>query len=967
MRRYLPVIFVLIAAGCLVGPVLAQAAQFVQFDAVASVGGGPTVEPYPSTPVLGFLARPPGAGTLPAVLLLTDCRGRHAYHEWWARSLSARGFVALVVDHYFMREQREHACDPEFTARNRAQRTLHVRGAYRYLSRLSGVDPARLAVMGWGEAPVPHFVETLIAREDAPVSGAVQIVPSNCDRLQSDVLPWLLLGRDIATCSPALSDHILSYEGVGPGFDDPQAAARVYADPATGRKRRYNRRAHARALTDIVEFLRATMVPEGAVARVVAYPQESPAPHLRGSWAIDPEEPGPDLPPVGVSLFDRVFSVRRGGEAEYDLPFPFTRLVRHLESMAGGQHMARSPLDQALIPLGRSLQREVSAPDYFDSPRIVVGVGRVNRRGPLTRFDLANRLFLGYQPRAQVIEVISYNAAANRFEFQVVSGYAEDQTPQVGYASRALCTSCHQNGAPIFAEGNWDETNSNARMVERMQGLGPDFHGIAVRVDGRGVSRLDLATDQANLLPIVQSLWREGCASTLAGHTLRCRTGALLAMLQYRLSVGAGFDREAEVYRKHFLGVYRRNWARRWPHGLLISSANLPNREPLMSPVSSAVMIGHDPLRRRAPLTRWSHDSRRDLDRMVIYLSEMLPHQHMRDLDDLLRRARRAAHVRDLTAQCIITQRSARMDSGTLGLECAPAAQSEQPFGMRGLIRVHPDGVARGEIRLLGLYDGVYERLYLDGRVERDGPARKAVFELERRDGSGVRAITGAAIEHLIIEWSAGAPAKVAATASLRLVDDFAPVRELLLHRLGARSEWNPLAKTFFDAREVSSWLLRALGGSSVPEESGQVATPVPAPRLHGTTGATDDVLNLALVHRGPMQTLSRYCGACHSEKMRSPPGFLHGSAQERLARVQHCAARILQRLSMWHLPPAERRVAPMPPTQGLHRAGTDAQRWVQGEELPRLIRYMNDLLGARAGSPAMAMGIRPGACLPPG
>jgi len=967
MRRYLPAILALIAAAWLAGSVLAQAAQFVQFDAVHSVASGPTVEPYPSTPVLGFLTRPPQAGTYPAVLLLTDCRGRHAYHEWWARSLSAQGFVALIVDHHFMREQREHACDLETAARNRAQRTLHVRGAYRYLRRLEGVDPGHLAVMGWGEAPVPHFVDALASREGAAISAAVQIMPSSCNGARLANLPWLVLRPSGAhTCSPAESDRVLSYEGAGPGFDDPQASVRVYSDPATGRIRTYDRRAHSRALTDIVGYLRGRMMPGGAGA--LAYAKEPAPSQLRGRWAVDPDEPGPDLPPAGASLFDRVFSAQDGGEVRHVLPFPFARLVRHLESMAGGDHMARSPLDRALIPLGRSLQREVPAPDYFDSPRIVVGVSRTNRRGPLTRLDLANRLFLGYQPLAEVIEIISYNATANRFEFQVVSGYAEGNTPEVGYASRALCTSCHQNGAPIFSDGNWDETNTNARVVERMKGLGPDFHGIAVRVDGRGVSRLDLATDQANLLPVMQRLWREGCGSAQGGRTLRCRAGALLAMLQYRLSVGAGFDREAEVYREHFLATYKRYWARRWPHGLLVSSANLPNREPLMSPVSSAVMIAQDPLRRRAPLTRWSHESRRDLDRMVVYLSETLPHQHMRDLDDLLRRTRQRAKSRDLTAPCTITQRGARVDSGTLGLECAPAALGEQPFGVRGLIRVHPDGAARGEIRLLGLYNGVYERLYLDGRVERDGPARKAVFGLKRRDGSDVRATTGAAIERLTIEWSARAPAKLAAMAHLRLVDDFAPVRQLLTQRLGALGERSPLAGEYFDARAVSAWLLRALGVSTAPTEALSAAWPVPPARIHGAIGAARDVLDLALVHHGPMQSLIRYCGTCHSAQTRSPPGFLHGSARERLDRVQHCASRILLRLSMWQQPPAKRHVPPMPPTQGLRRAGSDAERWVQGEDLPKLIGYVRSLVEARGEAPAMptnARSVPSGVCLP--
>ena len=109
MQRILTSVCALWLAGCYLAGAVAHGAEFVQFEAVESAATGPTIEPFPSTPVLGFLSRPLEPGAHPVVLLLTDCRGRHAYHEWWARSLSAQGFVALVVDHYFMRAQREHA------------------------------------------------------------------------------------------------------------------------------------------------------------------------------------------------------------------------------------------------------------------------------------------------------------------------------------------------------------------------------------------------------------------------------------------------------------------------------------------------------------------------------------------------------------------------------------------------------------------------------------------------------------------------------------------------------------------------------------------------------------------------------------------------------------------------------------------------------------------------------------------
>ena len=52
---------------------------------------------------------------------------------------------------------------------------------------------------------------------------------------------------------------------------------------------------------------------------------------------------------------------------------------------------------------------------------------------------LKDRLFLGYQPQAEAIEVISYNEMAGRFEFQVVENYSESGVPKVYYANRPTC------------------------------------------------------------------------------------------------------------------------------------------------------------------------------------------------------------------------------------------------------------------------------------------------------------------------------------------------------------------------------------------------------------------------------------------------------------------------------------------------------------------------------------------------
>ena len=148
---------------------------------------------------------------------------------------------------------------------------------------------------------------------------------------------------------------------------------------------------------------------------------------------------GPDVPPTGSALVSELFPER--------LPFPFEALLDRLRGLAGPENV-----ETALIPLGRSLQRYAAHPDYFASPRVLVAVTGDRAAGPGS-LRLADRLFLGYQPAADAIEAISYNAAAGRFEFQEVVGYSEGAAPEP--AERRVCLACHQAGGPIFSRPLW--------------------------------------------------------------------------------------------------------------------------------------------------------------------------------------------------------------------------------------------------------------------------------------------------------------------------------------------------------------------------------------------------------------------------------------------------------------------------------------------------------------------------------
>ena len=178
---------------------------------------------------------------------------------------------------------------------------------------------------------------------------------------------------------------------------------------------------------------------------------------------VDARAPGPDDPPAGRSLFEALFA---GG-----VPLPFAALLDRLRDEVGTQNVVT-----ALVPLGRSLQRFSAHPHYFASPRLVVAITGDRAAGPSTP-RLADRLYLGYQPAANVIEILSYNEDAGRFEFQEIVGYTGDRPRAVRQAERRVCLACHQGHAPIFTRPLWSETNANPAVAERLAALGERFTG----------------------------------------------------------------------------------------------------------------------------------------------------------------------------------------------------------------------------------------------------------------------------------------------------------------------------------------------------------------------------------------------------------------------------------------------------------------------------------------------------------
>ena len=361
---------------------------------------------------------------------------------------------------------------------------------------------------------------------------------------------------------------------------------------------------------------------------------------VASTWAVDPSLPGPNRTGVGVSLFDEITAD--------GVPFPYEALVRKIEQATGCA--PRRCAKSVLIPLGRSLQRTTAAPDFFRYPRVITAV--TDDRA--TRAHIKDRLFLGYQERADLIEVISYNEAAGRFEFQLVRDYRANGERQVVPANRAVCVSCHQNHAPIFSRQQWDETNANPQIAgaiaARQTRGATSLYGAVIRGDVDLPNAIDDAADRANLIGVVQRIWRDACDR-------QCRPAAVAAALQYRLSQEQGFAARTDV---------ASGFSKAWPDGLAVPDPDLPNRDPLVIAVDSTparqvdVPAVFEALKPRAPRDVWKAGDALLEARFVSGLAAMIADSEVGAFESALGKV--AAPRRALHADCSVARERVTCD-----------------------------------------------------------------------------------------------------------------------------------------------------------------------------------------------------------------------------------------------------------------------------------------------------------------
>lgn len=450
-----------------------------------------------------------------------------------------------------------------------------------------------------------------------------------------------------------------------------------------------------------------------------------------------------------------------------------------------------------MIPMGRSLQRNAAAPDFFKYPRVVfavTGEPATNERdaGAL----LKDRLYIGYVEKTGVLEVISYNEAAGRFEFQLVKDYRASAQPRVFYANRAICIACHQNHAPIFSKAIWGESNANGRVAELLRSQRADFD-LSAQANIDFPDDIDKATVRANTLVSLQSVWQQGCLDPQnRSQSQRCRAAAFTAVLQYGLSGEQDFDSGSPSYQSDFVSTFGRTWHRTWPQGLNVAQSSLPDRNPIGGSVSSYggggaeelslnwIAASHvsaelDPLNARPAREIWRFAGALDAYRFITGWAKFFAADDFRALDAHLLQQGKSDGVQRSVYQGQCTGAGGAPGTGGFKFQCTSDALAAHGVHLAG--RVDDSGNGRIDWLNFGSAGQVRDAL-LDGSIRRVGSEYR-MRAVPKRKGLNARLPDGRALESIEIRWLADAQnAKQSRPLEVRVevIDDFAFARRAI-------------------------------------------------------------------------------------------------------------------------------------------------------------------------------------------
>ena len=242
----------------------------------------------------GRLYQPRGPGPFPAVVLLHGCSGMwdrngkpNANYDHWARRLRDAGFIALLLDSFGPRGEREICTQADRRVRPGRERRGDALAALAWLTRRPDVDTGRVHVRGWsnGGTTVLHVAAE---RPGAPrFRSAIAFYPGCRVLARSPYkpgIPLLILAGDADDWTPAAHCEALAegarthepnidievYPGAHHAFDAIRGRERFRPDVsnptnATGRGATVGPHPEARdkAWARALEFLQPPAVPRG--------------------------------------------------------------------------------------------------------------------------------------------------------------------------------------------------------------------------------------------------------------------------------------------------------------------------------------------------------------------------------------------------------------------------------------------------------------------------------------------------------------------------------------------------------------------------------------------------------------------------------------------------------------------------------------------------------------------------------
>ncbi|MCB0413148.1 MAG: hypothetical protein KDD50_02365 [Bdellovibrionales bacterium] len=231
---------------------------------------------------------------------------------------------------------------------------------------------------------------------------------------------------------------------------------------------------------------------------------------------------GPNIPTVGSSLFDKVFSTtNKNGRTVYTIPYPLSQFSQPLGLETQFVHTN--------LPFSRSLQRPQDLSyNPLLNPRIVFTPFNVDDSYSI----LLGKIFFGYVEAKDQLEVISFNDEAGRFEYQIITDYSS--SPKAFYVDRGKCLSCHQGQAPIFSPPAWADTSFGimGRLLDArlaINGMSRNEFIKDLFGEGKTIEQLavfDSFVRESNDLAFSERIWAIGCGADRA-----CRLGLLLKTL----------------------------------------------------------------------------------------------------------------------------------------------------------------------------------------------------------------------------------------------------------------------------------------------------------------------------------------------------------------------------------------------------------------------------------------------------